>query len=186
MFQLIWVVALALTAMAAHAQTIEEKAQSCAGCHGENGTPQQKDFPVIWGQQLGYLYIQLRDFKNGARKNEQMVPIVEALDKEDLLPLAQHFAQKKWPNLQQPRAPADVAARAQRANESIGCIGCHQAGYLGEGTQPRLAGQYRDYLYKSMMDFRTGARGNNPGMSDLMKATPEEDIPALADYLAGL
>jgi cytochrome c553 len=37
-----------------------------------------------------------------------------------------------------------------------------------------------------MMDFRTHARGNNPGMTDLMLATPEEDIAALAQYMAGL
>jgi cytochrome c553 len=37
-----------------------------------------------------------------------------------------------------------------------------------------------------MNDFRDRARGNNPGMSDLMKATKPEDIEALAAYLAGL
>ena len=26
--------------------------------------------PVIWGQKLGYLFFQLRDFKSGARKND--------------------------------------------------------------------------------------------------------------------
>ena len=35
------------------AQTIEEKAQICGACHGENGIPQQKIMPVIWGQQQG-------------------------------------------------------------------------------------------------------------------------------------
>jgi cytochrome c553 len=37
-----------------------------------------------------------------------------------------------------------------------------------------------------MTDFRTGARANNPGMTDLMKAISEPDIAALATYLAGL
>jgi hypothetical protein len=37
-----------------------------------------------------------------------------------------------------------------------------------------------------MLDFRTRARGNNPGMSDLMIATPEDDLKAMAAYLAGL
>ena len=57
-----------------HAQTIEEKAQICSACHGENGVPVKQDFPVpvIWGQNAGYLYFQLRDFKSGVRKNEQM------------------------------------------------------------------------------------------------------------------
>jgi cytochrome c553 len=37
-----------------------------------------------------------------------------------------------------------------------------------------------------MTDFRDGTRGNNPGMSDLMKATSTNQIAALAQYLAGL
>jgi cytochrome c553 len=37
-----------------------------------------------------------------------------------------------------------------------------------------------------MTDFRDGTRGNNPGMSDLMKATPPDAIAALAQYLAGM
>ena len=52
--------------------------------------------------------------------------------------------------------------------------------------QPRLAGQNHDYLAKTMTDFRTGARANNPSMTDLMKAISESDIAALATYIAGL
>ena len=37
-----------------------------------------------------------------------------------------------------------------------------------------------------MVEFRTRERGNNPGMSDLMIATPEADLAPLADYLASL
>jgi hypothetical protein len=37
-----------------------------------------------------------------------------------------------------------------------------------------------------MIDFRTRARGNNPGMTDLMLAISEQDVAACADYLAGL
>jgi cytochrome c553 len=169
----------------ARAQAIEEKTQLCAACHGGNGVPQLANTPVIWGQQLGYLYLQLRDYKSGARKNGQMSPVAAMLERDDMMALAQYFSQKPWPNLQQPPAPQPVATRAMLANRSIGCTGCHQEGYLGEGTQPRLAGQRRDYLARTMADFRDGTRGNNPGMSDLMKATSEDDITALAEYLAG-
>jgi cytochrome c553 len=36
-----------------------------------------------------------------------------------------------------------------------------------------------------MLDFRNRTRSNNPGMSDLMSVISEEDIAALAEYLAG-
>jgi cytochrome c553 len=167
-------------------QGIEEKAQLCAACHGENGIPQQKSMPVIWGQYQGYLYLQLRDFKSGARKNDIMSALTQNMERDDMMALALYFSQKSWPDLQQPQAPADVAKRALAANVSIGCTGCHQGEYQGTGTQPRLAGQTREYLQQSMMDFRTHARGNNPGMTDLMLATSVEDIDALAQYMAGL
>jgi cytochrome c553 len=170
----------------APAQTIEEKTQICGACHGENGIPQQKTMPVIWGQQQGYLYLQLRDYKSGARKNDIMSPLAQTLERDDMMALALYFSQKPWPDLQQLPAPADVAKRSVAANVSIGCTGCHQGEYQGAGTQPRLAGQTREYLQQSMLDFRTRARGNNPGMTDLMLATPVEDIDALAQYMAGL
>ncbi|SRR6266508_1383303 len=183
---LIAVLATMMLPAAARAQTIAEKAQLCAACHGENGIPQQKSTPVIWGQHLGYTYLQLRDYKSGARKNDIMSPLAQTMERDDIMALARYFSEKRWPDLQQPSAPADVAARAMRANVAIGCTGCHQAGYQGEGTQPRVAGQTREYLQQSMMDFRTRSRGNNPGMSDLMLAISPDDIAACAEYLAGL
>ncbi|MGZ5842125.1 MAG: c-type cytochrome, partial [Xanthobacteraceae bacterium] len=153
---------------------------------GENGVPQEKTTPVIWGQYQGFLYLQLRDYKRGDRKDDQMTPVVDLLERDDLLALAKYFSEKQWPRLGQPAAPAEVVTRAQRANGSVGCTGCHQASYLGEGTQPRLAGQWREYMQRTMLDFRTHKRGNNPGMSDLMAATSEDDIKTMAQYLAGL
>jgi cytochrome c553 len=41
-------------------------------------------------------------------------------------------------------------------------------------------------MAKTMLDFRNKTRGNNPGMTDLMLATSESDIAALAEYLAGM
>ncbi len=175
----------ALLPMRVPAQSVDETAQVCAGCHGENGVPQQ-GMPVIWGQQQGYLYLQLRDYKSGARQNDIMSPIAQSLERDDMMALALYFSQKPWPDLQQPRAPADVAKRALQAINSVVCTSCHQANLLGEGTQPRLAGQRKDYLQQTMLDFRTRKRANNPGMSDLMLAISEDDIAACAAYLAGL
>jgi cytochrome c553 len=168
------------------AQTAEQKAQLCSACHGDTGIPQQKTTPVIWGQQLGYLYLELRDYKSGARKNDQMAAVAAGLERDDMMELAQYFSLKPWPNLGQPPAPQPVAAQALRATTSVVCTSCHQEGYNGEGTQPRLAGQQRDYLAQTMLDFRDGKRANNPGMSDLMKSIQESDIPPIAEYLAGL
>jgi cytochrome c553 len=169
----------------AHAQTIAEKAAICAGCHGENGVPQEKTTPTIWGQTEGYLFLQLRDYKRGDRKHDVMTPLAETLERSDMLALAEYFADKPWPDLGQPGASKEVEDRALRANVSVGCTGCHLDQWQGVGTVPRLAGLSRDYLAKTIAEFRSRARGNNPGMSDLMIVTSKEDLAALVEYLAG-
>jgi cytochrome c553 len=183
-------VVLALTLGAgggrALAQGIADKVEVCAGCHGQDGKPTDKSIPVIWGQQAGYIYIQLRDFKRGDRRSEIMQPIAQAFEKDDMLAIAEYFSQKPWPDLGQPRSPKDVAERALSAEHSVGCTGCHLDHFQGDSTVPRLAGQSPEYLIRTMNDFRNRARGNNPGMTDLMLATPVDDIAALAQYLAGL
>jgi cytochrome c553 len=168
------------------AQSIEEKTQACAGCHGADGKPIDKTIPIIWGQQAGYLYIQLRDFKRGDRKSDIMQPLASPMERDEIQAVAEYFSKKPWPDLGQPRASKEVAERASNANRSVGCTGCHLDHFQGDGTVPRLAGQSREYLTKTIEDFRTRARGNNPGMSDLMLATLPDDLAALEEYLAGL
>jgi cytochrome c553 len=179
-------VAAILNATPLHAQSIEEKAQVCAGCHGADGKPIDKTIPTIWGQQVGYLYIELRDFKRGDRKSDIMQPIASSFERQEMLDIAEYFSKKPWPDLSQPRASKEVADRALNANRSVGCTGCHLDHFQGDSTVPRLAGMGKDYLTKTMADFRTRARGNNPGMSDLMLATSPDDLAALAEYLSGL
>jgi cytochrome c553 len=184
-----FILALALviaTAKTASAAPIEETAKTCAACHGAAGVPISAKIPVIWGQQAGYIYLDLKDFKSGARKNPLMSPMAAGLSKADMMALAEYFSKRPWPTLAQKRA-SDIATRTAEVDANSGqCTQCHLGGYLGGGTTPRLADQNRDYLVKTMLDFRSGARANNPWMTDLLKTYKDTDIQALADYLAGM
>ena len=60
----------------------------------------------IWGQNEGYIYIELRDMKKGARKNEQMAAIVKDMSREDMLALAAYFAGQALAQPATSRAPA--------------------------------------------------------------------------------
>ena len=179
-------VLLLLACPLARAETIEEKAQLCTACHGEKGVPTEGVIPIIWGQNEGYLYLQLRDFQKRARKDDRMSAVAESLSKEDLLAFAEYFSSKPWPNLQQPPANKADTAVARRIDASIVCTSCHQDHYQGDASVPRTGGQQHDYLLKTMLDFRNKTRGNNPGMTDLLTAATEDEIRALANYLAGL
>ncbi len=165
---------------------VEGLVATCAACHGENGIPQDKATPVIWGQNEGYMYLQLRDFQKGTRKNERMRAIVDGLERADLRALAAHFSKLEWPNLGQAEAPPDVEKKAKTASLAMSCTVCHQGEYEGDGTTGRIAGQSRAYLDKTASDFRTKERANNPGMASVYRSMEQDDIDALNEYLAGL
>ncbi|MCK5090728.1 MAG: c-type cytochrome [Hyphomicrobium sp.] len=165
---------------------VEGLVTTCAACHGENGIPQDKATPVIWGQNEGYMYLQLRDFQKGTRKSEQMRAIVDGLERADLRALAAHFSKLEWPNLGQAEAPPDVEKKAKTASLAMSCTVCHQGEYEGDGTTGRIAGQSRAYLDKTASDFRTKERANNPGMASVYRSMEQDDIDALNEYLAGL
>ncbi len=77
---------------------------------------------------------------------------------------------------------ADVAAGAAKAKEV--CAACHQAdGNSTDPNNPRLAGQYPDYLAKALRDYKSGERGNAI-MGGFAKALSKQDIENLAAYFA--
>ena len=178
--------ALLAGATAAWADSIEDKAALCGACHGEKGLPADPSIPIIWGQHEGYLYLELRDFQKGARKDDRMTPIAQSLSKEDAVALAAYFAAKPWPKTGAPVASRADTAVAMTAIKSVVCTSCHLEEFQGDSSIPRLAGQEADYLAKTMTDFRNRTRANNPGMSDLMNTVTPEQIAAMAKFHAGL
>ena len=177
---------LAVTSSIAHGQdAIEEKAAVCATCHGDNGVPLMPEVPIIWGQHTGYLYLQLKDYKSGYRKHEIMNPIAEEFEKADMLALAEHFSKKPWP-----RIPYQTEEADQRKGESVSsaglCTECHLSGFVGDSTIPRAGGQTVTYLEKTLLAFKTRERGNNPDKSNLLATYSDDDLKAMARYLAGL
>src|SRR5881396_2093291 len=94
---------LALTvASLAHAQldatqmaAARQKAQACFACHGPDGNSQNPDYPILAGQTWRYIYIELKDFKEGRRSDPQMSPIAATLSRDDMIALGNYFAAQK-------------------------------------------------------------------------------------------
>src|ERR1043166_6860378 len=87
--------AAALGCTSAHAADIaagKEKAELCVGCHGEGGISQMENIPSLAAQPDLFIQWQLVFFRAGARKNEQMQPIVEQLNNDDIRNLGAYFA----------------------------------------------------------------------------------------------
>ena len=169
----------------AQAQDIAEKAKLCDTCHGEDGKPKEADTPIIWGQHTGYLYIELRDYKSGLRKNEKMSAIAADLSKEDMMALAQYFSEKPWPRLDASATDADAATGERIASAGM-CKECHLDGYMGASTVPRTSGQSPTYLETTLLDFKTRKRANNPDKSTLLASFSDDDLKTMARYLAGI
>ena len=84
----------------------------------------------------------------------------------------------------------DVYRNGDLENEISACIACH--GPYGEGNKPAsfpaLKGQHADYLIKTLTDFKTGVRSNNPEnmMHMIAKKMTNKEIKALSYYISGL
>jgi cytochrome c553 len=172
---------------AASAQTADDvasKAEVCAACHGQNGTPINAVTPIIWGQQSNYLYKELHDYHSGARANATMSPVAQGIELPDLRQLADYIAAKSWPA--DPAGSATAAPPADIAGKIEMCKACHQPHFEGGAPAPRLAGLSHDYLLSAMNAFADGQRTNNLDMPGFMKVLSESDRDAIAKYLSGL
>jgi cytochrome c553 len=173
------------TAVAQDEQTTEELVELCTSCHGEDGRPIEPDYPIIWGQEFYYLYVQLRDYQAGRRANEITQPIVEGLSKDQMQAVAQVFADREWPRLGFAASDEDVAA-GQTAASAGQCTQCHLGGYNGSSRIPRLAGQNPAYLERTMLEFKHKVRNNAPDKGALFRAYDDADITAMAHFMAGM
>ncbi|BBP46481.1 hypothetical protein THMIRHAS_18540 [Thiosulfatimonas sediminis] len=81
---------LASTAMSAHAAPA--KAATCVGCHGADGNSMVPNFPKLAGQHASYLEKQLKDFRDGFRKDATMAPFAKSLTDDEIKELAAFYA----------------------------------------------------------------------------------------------
>jgi len=159
----------------------------CGACHGENGNSQTENIPSLAGQLDQYIQWQLVYFRAGSRKNEQMQPVVEPLNNEDIRNLGVYFA-----SLTPPKAPPDdnldLSEKGKQAAVGRRCASCHTDSFAGTKAVARIAGQREEYLVKALHDYKSGVRsgGGQAAMADVAYPLSEEEITALAHYLAHL
>jgi len=179
-----------VSALPAHAQgdpnAGKQKAAVCAACHGPDGNSSVALYPILAGQNARYLYLQLRDFKSGLRKDPLMSPMAANLSRDDMLDLAAYFAQQKPAPSNYAVDSAKVTMGKQVADAAL-CTMCHQGGFAGQNEIPRVGGQHYEYIVKQLKDFRAKNRTNDAGnMTAYAKSLTDEQIDALAQYITNL
>lgn len=173
----------------ASAQDIEAgraKAQVCAACHGADGNSTAGNFPNLAGQTWRYIYVQLKDFKEGRRSDPVMSPMAAPLSREDMIAIANFFAAQQPRPLTFKANEAKVRLGKAKADETL-CAMCHLGGFSGQNEIPRVAGQQYDYVVKQLKDFKARTRTNDAGnMTSVAQTLSETDIENLGHYIASL
>lgn len=178
--------------------TMAERVKPCIACHGSEGAAGKDSFyPRLAGKPKGYLFNQLRDFRDGRRYYRPMALLLENLSDEYLMEMASHFA-----DLKQPYAPPEPAtltpgeaalARGLIENGDLArnipaCVECHGKALMGTPPFiPGLLGLPRMYMVAQFGAWRSGGllRGRKADcMSEIGKQLTAEETNALAAWLS--
>jgi cytochrome c553 len=177
---------LSLPALAQNVEAGSKKAEPCLACHGVNGNSTLSAFPILAGQGMRYIYLQLKDFKEGRRQDPSMDALVANLTREDMFDLGAFFAAQKMGN-NGFKPDAEKAARGKAKADETLCTMCHLGELAGQNEIPRVGGQHYDYTVKQLKDFKARRRTNDAGnMTSVAKTLSDEDIDNLGHYAAGL
>jgi len=165
---------------------------ACVSCHGAAGNSSISANPKLAGQFDAYTHKQLVDFTAPSRNHAIMTPYAKALSDDDKKNIAAYLAtQTPKQGAARNVASIDLGKKIYRGGIAgtgvAACASCHGANGNGIPIQfPRLAGQHQDYTVAQLQAFKSGARKNSPQMSTLAKRMSDDEMKAVADYIAGL
>jgi cytochrome c553 len=198
----LWCLGFAFAAVNACAASTDpgDRLAACAVCHGKHGEGVEGSqyYPHLAGKPAGYLFEQLRNFRDGRRSNAQMTWLVQFMDDTYMDEIAQFYA------AQPPRTRAAdtgaagltdaLRATAEKlvehgdpARKVPPCSACHGVALTGlEPGIPALVGLPSEYIIAQLGSWRTGARhATEPDcMSGIARSLAPEEIRAVASWLS--
>jgi len=183
------------TAHAQDAQRGSTKVQMCIGCHGIVGY--QADFPQVYhvpkiaGQDAKYIVAALTAYRSGDRKFPTMRSVAAPLTDQDIADIAAYYSQLGKPDGAVPAALETPVPDKIRGSVAT-CVACHGVNFSTptDGTIPRLAGQYPDYLAIALKSYVVEGNPHygrsNAVMGAMAKPLKADTIAEIADYLSSL
>jgi cytochrome c553 len=184
-------------ATAAVQNTMAQRMQACVVCHGKEGRATNTGyFPRIAGKPEGYLFNQLKNFRDGRRRNSTMHHLTQHMSDAYLRDIARYFAALELPY--PPAAAHGLSARQQQIAEQLvfkgvqerqipactACHGIHMAGRLP--AMPGLLTLPSDYLIGQLGAWRTGLRAaaTPDCMADVAKRLTDDEVSAVSRWLS--
>lgn len=168
---------------------------ACVSCHGAAGNSTITANPKLAGQHENYLYKQLVDFTTPQRNQPVMSTYAKMLSDADKKNVAAYLgAQLAKPGAAKNKDTIELGKKIYRggiaSKQVAACASCHGAAGNGIPVQyPRIAGQHQDYTVAQLTMFRStkaDARKNSAEMHTIAARMSDDEIAAVADYIAGL
>jgi cytochrome c553 len=178
--------------------TMEERAKPCVVCHTDEGRADKDTYyPRLAGKPAGYLFNQMRHFRDGRRAHRAMTLLMENLSDDFLRALAVYFAGLPVRYLPAARVTAAAAAGTttmpalvkdgDAARRIPACAACHGKKLLGAAPAiPGLLGLPRDYISAQFGAWRVGTRvATAPDcMGDIARLLNQAEVTSIAEWLA--
>lgn len=177
-----------------------KKTAMCVGCHGIIGYqasfPEIHKVPKIAGQSASYIVAALGAYKAGDRKHPTMRAIADSLSDQDMADLGAYYGQLGLKDGEAP--PATAKAPNERVQALIArdaanaCTKCHGVNFNtpNDGTVPKLAGQYSDYLFVALKAYKVENHAqvgrSNGVMGGIAKKYTTAELKELAGYIGSL
>jgi cytochrome c553 len=178
--------------------TMTERVKACVTCHGpEDKEGRDAYYPRIAGKPEGYLFNQLRNFRDGRRYYQPMAWLLKGLPDQYLKEMANYFAslEQAFP----PPEPMTLSSiEAERVRRLIyqgdperkipACAECHGKDLMGTPPFiPGLLGLPRIYIAAQFGNWQNGGlmRGQTPDcMSEIARQLTSEEAITVAKWLA--
>lgn len=162
----------------------------CQGCHRVGALGRADgSYPRLAGQHATVLIKQLVDVRSGRRSNPKMLPFADhqALSVQEIADIGAYLQQLPVPADQGQGDGKDLSRGRQLYERD--CASCHGSNGMGDAEKfhPRVNGQHYRYLVREGRMIRDGERRNgNPEMLTTIRNYSDEEIAAVADYMARL
>ncbi|ABO59066.1 c-type cytochrome [Burkholderia vietnamiensis] len=179
--------------------TMQARVLACAACHGKAGEGTNNDyFPRLAGKPSGYLFNQLKAFRDGQRQYPPMNYLLAYLPDAYLRKIADFFAAQHppYPPATAPAVSAELLRRGKqlvndgdRTRNIPACAACHGASLTGmEPAIPGLLGLHAQYISAQLGAWRYGTRVSTAPdcMHDIASRLGNDDITAVAAWLSSL
>lgn len=167
--------------------------QTCTSCHGTDGNIEGGSVPKLASQSSDYIFKQLKNYASGVRQDRTMQAmngiaktLFENYSEKEVQGIANFFSGVQLKREELTNEEIEQISVGQKLSNT--CAACHMSPSTAKPIAsdiPVITGQNKDFLYKQLVQFKTGER-ESIQMNLFAKALTDEELNALAIYFSSI